>query len=90
LVEFRRVAAIRKARSIPEGSDQVRTCAVQDFGRSVLRSGSFLTVSPRRAHPLGVRCSFDSGHEHDNSAPRLVPAREMLSHEAMCENAITG
>jgi hypothetical protein len=40
LIEFPQVAAIRKARSIPEGGDQVRTCAVQDFGRAAVRCGS--------------------------------------------------
>jgi len=41
LIEFHQVAAIRKARSIPEGGDQVRTCAVQDFDRAAVRCGSF-------------------------------------------------
>jgi len=45
LSEFRQVAAIRKARSIPEGGGQVRTCAVQDFGRAGVRCGSFLTLN---------------------------------------------
>jgi hypothetical protein len=39
--KFHHVAAIWKARSIPKGDDQVRTCAVQDFGRPAVRCGSF-------------------------------------------------
>jgi len=38
--KFRQVAAIRKGRSILEDGDQVRSCAVQDFGRPTVRSGS--------------------------------------------------
>jgi hypothetical protein len=41
LTKFPRVAAIRKARSIPKGGDEVRSCAVQDFGQPAVRSGSF-------------------------------------------------
>ena len=40
MIEFRQVAAVRKARSIPESGVQVRTCAVQDFGRAFVRCGS--------------------------------------------------
>src|SRR6516164_2822852 len=39
-------------------------CQLADDGRD----GSFLTVSPRRARPVEVRCSFDSGREQGNSA----------------------
>jgi hypothetical protein len=42
MTKFHQVAAIRKARSIPKGSDQVRTCAVQDFGPPAVRNGSML------------------------------------------------
>jgi hypothetical protein len=38
--KFRQVAAIRKGRSIPEDGNQVRTCAVHDFGRAAVRCGS--------------------------------------------------
>jgi hypothetical protein len=38
--KFRQVAAIRKGRSILEDGDQVRNCAVQDFGRPTVWSGS--------------------------------------------------
>ena len=67
LIEFRQVAAIRKARSIPEGGHQVRTCAVRDFGRAAVRCGSrpcenvFLSEKlhatgggPRRHDPLSM------------------------------------
>jgi hypothetical protein len=40
MAKFHQVAAIRDARSIPKGGDQVRACAVQDFGRAAVRSGS--------------------------------------------------
>jgi len=41
LIEFRQVAAIRKARSIPESGDEVRTCAVRDLGQVAVRCGSW-------------------------------------------------
>ena len=31
-------------------------------------SGSFLTVSPRRARPVGIRCSFNSSHSGEKLA----------------------
>jgi len=37
----------------------------------VFKSSTFLTVSPRRARPVGVRCSLDSGREQGNSASTL-------------------
>ena len=40
LTKFRQVAAIQKGRSILEDGDQVRSCAVQDFGWPTVRSGS--------------------------------------------------
>src|SRR6516165_8143175 len=40
LIEFHQGTTVREARSIPEVGDQVRTCAVQDFGWAVVRCGS--------------------------------------------------
>jgi hypothetical protein len=40
LIKFRQVAAIRKACSIPQGGNKVRTRAVQYFGRAAVRCGS--------------------------------------------------
>jgi hypothetical protein len=40
MAKFHQVAAIREARSIPNGGDQARAYAVQDFSRAAARSRS--------------------------------------------------
>jgi hypothetical protein len=69
LIEFRQVAAIRKAHSIPEGGDQVRTCAVQDFGRAAVRCGSRVRISPGRGR-----------QPYRRTAPETGPKFNLLEH----------
>jgi hypothetical protein len=52
----RSVAAILKAHSIPEGGDQVRTRAAQDFGRDFVCCGSMLLKKSQTARRQFACC----------------------------------
>jgi hypothetical protein len=46
-------------------------CALQHFGPRDFRNGSFFTLNPRIARLAGVRCSFDSCHNRDETIPAV-------------------
>jgi hypothetical protein len=68
------VAAQPKGRSILEDGDQVRSCAVQDFGWPTVRSGSKRADSRRTASPIA-----DNPFHHAPSSMRSGrPARALF------------